>query len=122
MHGSVRAIGVGGPLYRRYHRLALMDCYWQPLTVRSTLYEWPDQLPPKPRFLQEMLEAVSRLGADLPFARFDFYDTISGPVLGEVTVSPNGGLTNFTDDSAFNRWLAVPWKLGPRARWQAFWV
>lgn len=41
-----------------------------------------------------MLEAVERLGADLSYARFDFYDTSSGPVLGEVTVSPHGGITN----------------------------
>jgi len=35
-------------------------------------------------------DPVARLGAELSFARFDFYDTPSGPVLGEVTVSPPG--------------------------------
>ena len=69
-----------------------------------------------------MLEAVAHLGAELSFARFDFYDTRSGAVLGEVTVSPHGGLINPSDDPAFNRWLAAPWQLSPWARWQAFWV
>ena len=122
MHGRVRAIGVGSPLYRRSAALVLMDTHWRPLPVRSTLYEWPLQLPPRPLGLAAMLQAVQRLGADIPFARFDFYDTIAGPVLGEVTVTPYGGISNPTDDPAFNRWLAAPWYLGPLARLQALWV
>jgi hypothetical protein len=70
-----------------------------------------------------MLDAVVRLGIELSFARFDFYDTPAGPVLGEVTVSPHGGLVNHYQDPAFSRWLAAPWQLRPWARWQAaFWV
>lgn len=69
-----------------------------------------------------MLEAVQRLGGDFSFARFDFYDTTKGAVLGEITVSPHGGLSNFVDDPAFNRWLAAPWRLTPLARFQALWV
>lgn len=122
MHGVVRAIGVGSPLYRRPKTMVFMDGHWRPLPVRSATQHGPLQLPPAPVHLGSMLDAVAHLGAELSFARFDFYDTPSGPVLGEVTVSPHGGLINPSGDPAFNRWLAAPWQLSPWARWQAFWV
>jgi hypothetical protein len=108
MRGVVRAIGVGSPLYRRDNTTVFMDRHWQPLPVRSATQKWPLQVPPAPVHLALMLEAVARLGAELSFARYDFYDTPSGPVLGEVTLSPHGGLINPSEDPAFNRWLAAP--------------
>ncbi len=102
--------------------MVFMDRHWRPLPVRSATQDWPLYLPPAPVHLSAMLHAVARLGAEISFARFDFYDTPSGPVLGEVTVSPHGGLINPSDDPAFNRWLAAPWHLSPWAHWQAIWV
>jgi len=122
MHGRVRAIGVGSPLFRRTAAMVLMDTHWRPLPVRTSRYAWPLQLPPRPLNLAAMLDAVERLGAEIPFARFDFYDTSSGPVLGEVTVSPYGGVSNPCDDPDFNRWLAAPWRLSTLGRLQALWV
>lgn len=122
MHGVVRAIGVGSPLFRRHNTMVFIDSHWRALPVRSLTQNWPLQLPPAPVHLRSMLDAVARLGAEFSFARFDFYDTLSGPVLGKVTVSPHAGLINPSEDPTFNRWLAAPWYLSPWARWQAFWV
>ena len=122
MNGVMRAIGVGSALFRRLNTIVFMERHWQPLPVRCPTQDWPLQVPPAPVHLGSMLAAVACLGAKLSFARFDFYDTCSGPVLGEVTVSPHGGLINPSDDSAFNQWLAAPWQLSFWARWQAFWI
>lgn len=122
MRGQVRAIGVGCPYYRRHGLLALFDQRWQLLPVRNPAYDLPLELPDKPVHFEAMLAAAQRLSRDLSFARIDLYDTSQGPVLGEVTVYPQGGCTNPTEDPRFNRWLVQPWKLGWRGRWQAFWL
>ena len=50
-----------------------------------------EALPPKPRCWEAIVESARRVGAALGvFARLDYYaDATHGPLLGEVTLSPN---------------------------------
>lgn len=46
----------------------------------------------KPKYLEEMMKYSKILSDGFPFVRMDFYDTADGPILGEMTFTPNAGL------------------------------
>ena len=47
-----------------------------------------------PKHFNEMLEYSRVLSKGFPFVRMDFYDTESGPILGEMTFTPGAALDN----------------------------
>lgn len=54
---------------------------------------------PKPKHLQEMINAAETLSAGLEYARIDLYDTQDRIIFGEITLTPQGGwLSNLTDE------------------------
>lgn len=110
--GEVAAINVGSPSYRTDDANAFFSRDWQLMELSEHAEALPDPLPPRPPNLEEMLEACKRLGKNIDFVRIDFYETINGPVLGEMTVYPEGGKP-FSPSGCrgFNRWLGRRWKM-----------
>lgn len=53
--------------------------------------------PKKPRDFNTMVELAKQIGKLLNFARIDFYQTSSGPKIGEITFFSQTGLGPFTD-------------------------
>ncbi len=76
--------------------------------VTSDFYdlEWKTQLPyftsslntdrytPRPESLDEMIEIAEALSKSFPFVRMDFYNIRGKAVLGEMTFTPGGCITN----------------------------
>lgn len=50
---------------------------------------------PRPKILNDMIEAADRLGDDFPFVRIDMYEIHGRPYFGEYTFYPNGGRIEF---------------------------
>ncbi|MGL4656710.1 MAG: ATP-grasp fold amidoligase family protein [Sarcina sp.] len=46
----------------------------------------------KPASFEKMMEYSKILSEGIPFVRVDFYNTADGPILGEMTFTPNAGL------------------------------
>jgi len=111
-NGSVKAISVGSPRYRRNRENAFFDPAWRPFTLTKYREKLPDPLPGKPDSLEQMILAAGELGHDLDFARIDLYDTAQGVVLGEITLYPESGHRGTpTACRDFNKWLGDQWVL-----------
>lgn len=54
-------------------------------------------LPNKPPHFDEMVKIAELIGKNFWFVRVDFYETNSGPVIGELTFFSQSGLGPFTD-------------------------
>ena len=86
------------------------DTDWKEIALTKYAEQLPNPRPPRPKNLKEILLAAQRLGSELDFIRIDIFDTNSGPVLGEMTVYPDGGNVNTpTSCSKFNHWLGEQW-------------
>lgn len=67
---------------------------WERLPVSLT-YPNSDKEIPKPKHLQEMLQAAKTIGIGMDFVRIDFYDTDKKLYFGEITTTPGNGLERF---------------------------
>lgn len=113
--GEVAAINVGCPEYRRNKWNIFYRPDWTPIALTDYAEALPEPPPSKPESLPIMIDAARRLGRGIDFVRVDFYETIHGCVLGEMTVYPDAGKKNTpTSCSAFNRWLGDQWQLAPK--------
>ena len=66
--------------------------------IRHTIH-FTDATLPKPKHLQEMINAAEILSTGLEYARIDLYDTQDRIIFGEITLTPQGGwLSNLTDE------------------------
>lgn len=110
--GKVAAINVGSPAYRRENTNAFFTPGWKLIELSKYTESLPATLPPRPRDLEQMLAACGRLGDQFGFVRIDFYQTDKGPILGEMTIYPEGGKPlSPTGCRKFNRWLGRQWKM-----------
>lgn len=117
--GIVRAINVGSPSYRARKLNIFFDADWQEITLTKYSEQLPNPRPTRPDCLEELLLAAKRLGSDLDFIRIDMFDTAKGPVLGEMTVYPDGGNPNSpTKCSTFNHWLGNQWAMSSQNNYQ----
>lgn len=64
------------------------DLNWKKLNY-STTYEKSFEIPSA---FDEMIHVAEKIAADFPFVRVDFYNTADGPLIGELTFVPAGGL------------------------------
>lgn len=70
-----------------------LDKDWNPLPYTLPEYE-PQQIPPKPEHLKELVEIAEILSSDFEFVRVDLYDFEGKVYFGELTFSPWGGVMN----------------------------
>jgi hypothetical protein len=77
------------------HRRDLFDLDWRLLPF-SFGYRPSDRSIPRPADLSTMLSVARALSAGFPFVRVDLYSTRHGPIFGEMTWYPEGGLGRFS--------------------------
>ena len=110
--GKAKALYAVCPSYRRGHGFIFFDTDWNAIKLTKYKLGVPERLPERPSRLGEILAAAERLGAGLDFVRADFYDTVEGIVLGEITIYPSGGKHDMpTACPVFNLWLGDQWRL-----------
>ncbi len=88
--------------YTKPVKIAYYDCEkWENRIdyASDDIYFDPDQRPiPRPKSLDQMLDAARRLSAGQPFVRVDFYEIDGKPIFGELTMAPGAGLLKSTSD------------------------
>lgn len=107
-HGVVRLVQVHVNRFTR-HRVANLDRDWQPIPV-SIGVDRPEQLPPRPTCLSQMLEIAETLGKEFDFVRVDLYQVDEQVYFGEMTFAPASGLITFRPrhyDRAFGAFWAM---------------
>jgi hypothetical protein len=72
------------------HRRDLFDLDWNWLSIKYN-FQRSESPPRKPDELDKMLEIAERLAKDFDFIRIDFYLTLSGIKVGEMTNYPDAG-------------------------------
>jgi hypothetical protein len=77
------------------HRRDMYDPDWKVLPF-SFGYPPSRRSIPRPVELDTMLSVARALSAGFPFVRVDLYSTRRGPIFGEMTWYPEGGLARFT--------------------------
>jgi hypothetical protein len=88
--GRVQFIGVH--LHRETaHRHFFFDCDWRCLSEASA----DEAATPRPKALDQMIEAAEALGTETDFVRVDMYDAQPHPLFGEMTFYPGSGLDPF---------------------------
>lgn len=111
-NGFAKAVNIRSATYRQNHQNIFFNPAWQEFKLRVYREKVPDLLPAKPDNLCEMVEIAEKLGRGLDFVRVDLFNTNHGPVLGEMTIYPYGGMVNTpTADPDFNKWLGDQWEL-----------
>lgn len=84
---------------------------WEKMEVKRPNYPTNEQLLPKPKALEKMLEFSKLLSKDCPFMRTDFYLIDEKIYFGEITFFPASGFNSFFPyewDKIFGNWLALP--------------
>lgn len=110
--GTVKAINVGSPNFRRDHLNAFFDPEWSLIPLSRYAESLPSPLPRRPECLGEMLAAAEQLGKGIDFVRVDLYDTRDGVRLGELTVYPQGGIRESpTGCPLMDGWLGRQWRM-----------
>lgn len=90
------------------HRRSLFDHSWKEIPSMYT-YPRPSVLQTRPAELKEMLILAELLGKNLDFSRIDLYVTNERIVVGEITMTPEGGSGVFSE-RAVDLWLGRCWK------------
>ncbi|HEX8013248.1 MAG TPA: ATP-grasp fold amidoligase family protein [Casimicrobiaceae bacterium] len=90
--GRVRIVQVDCDRFTR-HTQVLYDEHWN--RIEGTVAALPGPPAPRPVSLSTMIEAAERLSAGVDFVRVDFYEIDGNPYFGELTSSPNKGLSPF---------------------------
>jgi len=90
--GKVRMVQVDRDRFTR-HTQVLYDEHWNPIEGTVAALQGPPL--PAPRSLAVMIDAAERLSAGVDFVRVDLYEIGGHPYFGELTSSPNKGLSPF---------------------------
>jgi hypothetical protein len=90
--GKVRVVQVDRDRFGR-HTQVLYDERWN--RIDGTVAAAPGEPAPPPASLAAMLDAAERLSANVDFVRVDLYEIAGRPYFGELTSSPNKGLSPF---------------------------
>ncbi len=73
-------------------RQAFFDMEWNYLPYRTGTYPTFDELPPKPKNYEEMVEVATILCKGFPYVRVDLYHLDDGSIkFGEMTFTPSSG-------------------------------
>jgi teichuronopeptide biosynthesis TupA-like protein len=90
--GKVRLVQVDSDRFTR-HTQALYDEDWN--RIEGTVAALQGRPLPPPVSLSAMLEAAEKLSAGVDFVRVDLYEIGGQPYFGELTSSPNKGMSPF---------------------------
>ena len=110
--GAVRLVQVDRDRFGR-HTQVLYDERWNP--IDGTVAAAQGEPAPPPASLPTMLAAAARLSASVDFVRVDLYDIGGKAYFGELTSSPNKGLSPFRP-ATLDAWLGSLLELDDYAR------
>jgi hypothetical protein len=93
------------------HRRNLYSPDWRLL---ECTYAYPQSDSPlkRPENLTEIIKCAELAGKGIDFVRVDIYSTVSGPLVGELTMTPGGGGEKFSD-LKLDYFLGSKWKMPP---------
>ncbi|MDL0079641.1 ATP-grasp fold amidoligase family protein [Helicobacter zhangjianzhongii] len=77
------------------HTRTMFDTEWNALEV-VYYYPLPRTTPPKPKNLPTMLDIARLLSKSCRFVRVDLYSICGAIIVGELTMTPEGGTGHFT--------------------------
>jgi hypothetical protein len=110
--GRVRVIQVDRDRFAR-HTQALYDERWN--RIEGTVAAAPGTPVPRPKSLDVMIEAAEALSASVDFVRVDLYEIGGRAYFGELTSSPNKGLSPF-HPASLDAWFGSLLRLDDLAR------
>lgn len=77
------------------HKVNFYDMNWNFINMREAFYKNSDQIVPKPKNFEKMIELAKRLSEDFQFVRVDLYDIDGKIYFGELTFTPASGKNPF---------------------------
>ena len=92
-------------------RISYVTLDWEIAPYKRTDYSNFEQLPPKPKTFEKMVEFAKILSNGIPFSRIDFYEINENLYFGEITFFPGSGLSPFEPDEwdkKIGSWLVLP--------------
>ncbi|WP_462177879.1 ATP-grasp fold amidoligase family protein [Pseudoalteromonas gelatinilytica] len=107
-HGKVHFIQLDSDRFLN-HKRNMFDRDWEELGF-SFSHSRKLPIPPKPPFLEGMIEIAERIGANFDFIRVDLYWYNSQITFGELTVYPGAGFEKFPSIE-WDRKFGEPWKI-----------
>ena len=80
-------------------RISYVTMDWKQAPFNRTDFATFEQLPPKPRMFDKMIEYSRKLSKGMSFARVDWYEVNNKMLFSEMTFYPGGGMTAFEPNS-----------------------
>ena len=77
------------------HTRTIFDTEWNMLDV-VYYYPLPSSIPSKPQNIPTMLNIAELLGKNCSYVRVDLYSIYGQTIVGELTMTPEGGTGHFT--------------------------
>ena len=78
------------------HKLIFLNTDWTPCEYTREDYTPLDDIPKKPKYLEELLNIARRLAAGIPHIRVDLYYINGNIYFGELTFFTGSGFIPFT--------------------------
>jgi hypothetical protein len=94
------------------HTSTLFTRDWEVIPAEFT-YPRAAVEPGRPEQLEQMLQVAEVAGEDIDFVRVDIYDSVRGPIIGEMTCFPEGGTGKFAP-LYYDHWLGSFWNFNPK--------
>ena len=94
-------------------RISFVTLDWEQAPVKRGDFKSFEQLPPKPKTFDLMMELAKKLSENIPFLRVDFYDINGQLYFGELTFFPGAGFTVLEPeewDYTLGNWIRLPEK------------
>lgn len=96
------------------HRMNLYSPSWD-LFDCTYIGLYPQNKNPleRPAELGEIIELAEKIGAGIDFVRVDIYTVKTKPLIGELTMTPGGGIEVKFTNPKLDRFLGKEWKMAP---------
>jgi TupA-like ATPgrasp len=78
-------------------KLNFLNLNWEKLNIGSELFN-KEEIPEKPRCLQDLIDYSEKLSKPFPFVRVDFYIFNDRPIFGELTFTPAGCMASYYNE------------------------
>ena len=91
------------------HRCTLFSRAWERFDSDNG-FPYSETPLERPANLGELIELAEKVGAGIDFVRVDVYAGKNGPLVGEMTMTPGGGMEHYSNPK-LDRFLGSQWKM-----------
>lgn len=84
---------------------------WETVPFSRSDYPQIDEIPPRPKCLEEMIQYAARLSMGIPFVRVDFFVIDEHVYFSEFTFTPGAGYGLFSPiewEKKIGDWIILP--------------